>query len=281
VSIPYSSWIGREEIVTSGLDPWPAQALRATLGLERATTGAGQAPPETLPPLWSWLYFLEAASRDQIGLDGHAARGGFMPPINAPRRMFAGGALTFVRSLRLGVPAQQTRRVLKIEEKSGAAGPHVFVTIGLDHIQAGDVCVRETRDIVYLHPGVAADDAPATSVASATWSLDIEPDPVLLMRFSALTFNGHRIHYDLPYAQQLENYPERVVHGPLIAMLLAELVRLEGGAELAAFSFRARAPLFLGQSLNLRGEPDSVGGVALTAYSGGGRVIMTAKAQIA
>jgi 3-methylfumaryl-CoA hydratase len=277
VTNPYANWIGREAQVSSALDAWPARALRATLGLEPQADEVAS----TLPPLWSWLYFLDATARDSLGLDGHAAKGGFIPPIDLPRRMFAGGRLQFLRPLRLGAPAQQTRRILKVEQKAGSAGPLVFVTIGLDHVQDGALCVQEQRDIVYLNPGPANADAQPEPVPAAMWSLDVEPDAVLLMRFSALTFNGHRIHYDLPYARDVEGYPERVVHGPLIATLLAELVRLQGGASLTAFAFRARSPLFLGDTLRLRGDPDGQGGVALKAVSSSGRLIMTAEARLA
>lgn len=269
-------WIGRETRLESALDPWPAGALRATLGLD-----PGEAPPDALPPLWSWLYFLDVDPREEIGPDGHAARGGFMPPIAAPRRMFAGGRLEFHRPLRLGAPASQVRRILKVEEKAGSAGPLVFVTVGFDHVQDGELCVREARDIVYLHPGPPMTEPAPAPIPDAPLSLEATPDAVMLMRFSALTFNGHRIHYDLPYAREVEGYPERVVHGPLTAVLLAELARLKGGASLARFAFRARAPIFLGDTLHLRGQPEGDTGVALAAYSDAGRLVMSAQAELA
>jgi 3-methylfumaryl-CoA hydratase len=274
----YDAWIGREERASSTLDPWPPQALAATLGLEPQDA----APRDALPPLWSWLYFLDTPPRDALGRDGHAALGGFMPPVPAERRMFAGGRFRFLRPLRIGRPAEQVRRIDKIEAKTGGAGPMTFVTVAHDHIQDGELCVEERRDIVYLQsaPAQAAPPAPAP-VPDAPLSLEVTPDAVMLARYSALTFNGHRIHYDLPYARDVEGYPERVVHGPLVATVLAELARLKGGFALSAFAFRARSPLFLGDTLHLRGDPDDSGGVALKAYAASGRLIMTADAKLA
>ena len=272
------SWIGREERARSGLDPWPAKALRATLGLDSPEA----APHDALPPLWSWLYFLDTAPRDGIGRDGHAALGGFMPPVPAERRMFAGARLTFLRPLRIGRPADQVRRIDTVEAKTGGAGPMSFVTVAYDHFQDGELCVEERRDIVYLQsaPGTIA-LPPSAPIPDAPLSLEVTPDAVMLARYSALTFNGHRIHYDLPYARDVEGYPERVVHGPMVATLLAELARLKGGLALSAFAFRAHSPLFLGDTLHLRGGPDDGGGMALKAYAASGRPIMTANAKLA
>ena len=218
------------------------------------------------------------------GRDGHPALGGFMPPVPAERRMFAGGQSVFLRPLRIGRPAEQVRRIEKIEAKTGGAGPMILVTVAYDHIQDGELCLKERRDIVYLQsaPGpAAAAAAPENLVPAAAMSLDATPDAVMLARFSALTFNGHRIHYDLPYAQDVEGYPERVVHGPLTALMLAEMVRIQAGLRVTTFRFRARAPLYLGDGWRLRGTRDGVGAVSLTAYDGVGAQVMTASADVA
>ena len=260
------TWIGRRETVEAMLDPWPVKALRATLDLEPADA----APLETLPPLWHWLYFLETAPRSQIGVDGHPFRGAFMPPISLPRRMFAGGRSHYLSPLKLGRPASQSREILKIEPKTSGSGELVFVTVGYSYAQDGVVCVHEERDFVFLGPQPAAPPVTVEAPAPGAWRIALTPDPVLLFRFSALTFNGHRIHYDTVYAQAEENLPERVVHGPLTAILLAELARLRAGARLAEFEFRARKPFFVDQPMTLDGEAGEGGALVLNARSSGG-----------
>jgi 3-methylfumaryl-CoA hydratase len=271
-----TAWLGRRETVEANLDPWPAQALQASLDI----AGPDQAIGEDLPPLWHWLYFLEAAPRGRIGPDGHPQRGGFMPPIELPRRMFAGGRTKFLQPLKLGRPASLTREILKIESKTSGSGDLVFVTVGHDYAQGGASCLTEERDFVFLAPQPPAPPVPlAEPPPAGTWRIELTPDPVLLFRFSALTFNGHRIHYDTAYAQAEENLAERVVHGPLTAILLAELVRLKARRRITAFEFRARKPFFVGQAMTLDGEAAADGALALTARSVGGGW-MTARAEV-
>ncbi|QUD88838.1 hypothetical protein [Phenylobacterium montanum] len=270
-----SAWIGRRETTEAVLDPWPARALEASLDIARPDQAIG----EELPPLWHWLYFLEAAPRSQIGSDGHPRRGGFMPPIELPRRMFAGGRSRFERPLTLGRPASQTREILKVDHKTSGSGELIFVTVGHDYRQDGALCIHEERDFVYLAPQPAAPPPVAEPAQPGRWRIALTPDPVLLFRYSALTFNGHRIHYDEAYAQGEENLAERVVHGPLTATLLAELVRLEARRRVRAFEFRARRPFFVGQAMTVDGDLGDDGTVSLTARSEGGG-LMTAKAEV-
>jgi 3-methylfumaryl-CoA hydratase len=270
------TWVGRSETSEVRLDPWPANALQASLDLARPE----QAITEDLPPLWHWLYFLEAAPRSRIGSDGHPQRGGFMPPIDLPRRMFAGGRSRFERPLKLGQLAHQTREILKIERKTSGSGDLVFVTVGHDYEQDGVLCIREERDFVFLAPQPPSSAALAAiePPPAGQWRISLTPDPVLLFRFSALTFNGHRIHYDTAYAQVEENLAERVVHGPLTAILLAELVRLEAGKAVRRFEFRARKPFFVGQAMTVNGTLAADGDIELHAQSAGGG-LMTARAE--
>jgi 3-methylfumaryl-CoA hydratase len=271
----FEAWIGRAQSRDAAMDPWPAQALRATLGLEPEDD-------EALPCLWHWLYFLETAPRDRIGIDGHPQRGGFLPPIALPRRMFAGGRATVVKPLRLGRPATLTETILKVDQKRGGDDPLILMTLGFTYTQDDALCIREERDIVYLGGKPAPQAAQALQPLDDTrpWRAETTPDPVMLMRFSALTFNGHRIHYDADYAQREEGYPERVVHGPLTATLLAQLVSENAARPIAGFSFRAQSPLFVNAPLRLRAGPDEGGTATAVAYTPGGKPAMTASVTL-
>lgn len=258
------------------LPSWPAQALHATLDL------GGDPPPEQLPPLWHWLYFLDTAPRSRIGPDGHPEAGDFLPQVAQPRRMFAGATTRFLHPLQLERSAALTETVLDVQSKRGSQGEMTLVTVGFDYDQGGRRCIEEQRSYIYLPgagPGVAqeAEAAPAADIAPAPWALNLAADEVLLFRFSALTFNAHRIHYDLFYARSAEGYPRLVVHAPLTAILLAQLMCRHARHRCASFRFRATAPLFAGDLLRLRGVPDDDGAV-LTAYRPNGAAALRATA---
>jgi 3-methylfumaryl-CoA hydratase len=274
----FDDWIGRERRSRATLDPWRAQALSAVLDLPI------EPPGQSLPGLWHWLYFLETAPRSRIGPDGHPLKGDFLPPVVNPRRMFAGARTAYQQALQIGAPAELCERVSSISEKPGKAGDMTIVTVTYEYRQDGVLCVSEERDFIYLParpPGGAVEELTGelSPVDDASWQLDLDTDPVQLMRFSALTFNSHRIHYDAAYAREQEGYPALVVHGPLTAILLSEMCRQQAGAETAVFSFRALTPLFAGQTLRLRGEPDGRGGAELTAYTPAGKPAMKATAS--
>ncbi|MGR3502395.1 FAS1-like dehydratase domain-containing protein [Pseudaestuariivita sp.] len=237
--VELATWIGRTETRVDDLHPFPANALAATL--DRDDT---YAQGDALPPLWHWLHFLPVFKRSAAGYDGHAALGGFLPPVPLPRRMWAGSALEFHTPLRLGQTATKVSTIERISEKTGRSGPLVFVTVGHETSQAGRLAVRETHDIVYRAPPAPGAPLPEPPVASevSDFSREITPDPVLLFRYSALTFNGHRIHYDQPFATGSEGYPGLVVHGPLLATLLLDLVhRTLPAATVTSFRFKATA----------------------------------------
>ncbi len=200
------------------------------------------------PPLAHWAFFLPLAEDGELGTDGHPRRGGFLPAVSLPRRMFAGATIDFLGALALGEEAELVSRIIDVEAKTGASGELVFVEVERALIQAGAARVRERQTYVYRDAGAPTplpqpiDPAPAGEI----W----RPGTVNLFRFSAATFNSHRIHFDLPYAGDVEGYPALVVHGPFTAARLAGIA--ERGGSLARFRFRALAPLFLGQPIALR-----------------------------
>jgi 3-methylfumaryl-CoA hydratase len=277
----YDGWVGSTELVADELAHGPAVRLAATLDHGLPVPGAG----EPLPPLWHWLAFLPAAPRSGLGADGPPARGGFLPPVELPRRMFAGGRLAFPAPLLAGRPAVRRGEVVGVKERSGRSGDLVIVTVRYEVVQDGSPCVVEEQDLVYRGDGPtggAAGGPSGPEPAATPWHRVVPTDPVLLFRFSALTFNAHRIHYDAAYAREEEGYPGLVVHGPLTAILLAELVREHEARPLASFEFRAVAPLFGGDDVHLHGTPSPDGdAVALEARRPDGTVAMTATATLA
>jgi 3-methylfumaryl-CoA hydratase len=240
-----------------------------------------------LPPLWHWAYFWTAAPQSELGPDGHPARGGFLPPVPLPRRMWAGGRLTFAKPLQVELDATRNSQVANVSTKHGATGPLVFVTVRHELVQEGALCVTEEHDIVYRDLPQPGTPAPAPKMAppdsDAAWSRTITPDPVLLFRYSALTFNGHRIHYDRSYVTEVEGYPGLIVHGPLIATLLVDLLQRNlPQARMASFSFRAVGPLFDIEPFTVCGSPDADGHtVRLWARNMRGELAMQAEALLA
>ncbi len=254
------AWIGRSETLHDMAQPVPVAALAAALDHPPAPLAAGM----PLPPLWHWLYFLPIARQSEIGPDGHPRRGGFLPPVPLPRRMWAGSQLEFRAPLRLGDALQRQSSIVDVSGKSGRSGELVFVKVRheLRCNGAAEPALLEFHDIVYRDAQRPGDLPPAPQAApeGATWQRELQPDEVLLFRYSALTFNGHRIHYDRPYATQVEGYPGLVVHGPLIATLLLDLLRRHAPqAELATFRFKALRPTFDGRPMRVSGAPQADG----------------------
>ena len=277
--IDLQSWVGKTETLHDLIDPRTATALAATLDL--APPGPGCA----LPPLWHWTYFWSVAQQAQLGADGHPERGGFLPPIALPRRMWAGGRFQFNRALTVGMEASRTSRILSVTSKSGKSGDLAFVTVEHEIRCDGALCFTEEHDIVYrnMPPPGSVPAAPSAAPVNAAWEQSITPDPVLLFRYSALTFNGHRIHYDRSYVTDVEGYPGLIVHGPLIATLLLELLRKHlPQARLSTFNFRAVSPLFDTESFTVCGSPDADGTtVRLWAKNASGALAMQAEATLA
>lgn len=255
INIDYlRTWVGREQRVTDSLPLFPARALAAALD-HKQLPGDG----DVLPPTWHWLYFLDTPTATGTGSDGHPRKGGFLPPVPLPRRMWAAGSLNFNKTLRLAIPAEKVSTVRSVELKDGKSGTLVFVNLEHRLYQEGQLCISEEQNLVYraMPTGPAPLPAGETAAVNADWSRTLQPDPVLLFRFSALTYNGHRIHYDRDYAMREEYYPGLVVHGPLLATLLVDLVlREQPAAQISQFRFRAVRPAFDMNVLHLRGQCD-------------------------
>jgi len=271
-------WVGKTESASDQVTSHPIAALAATLDLDRAAPVA----QDLVPPLWHWLYFLETHRQSELSPDGHAKRGSFLPPVPLPRRMWAGGRFEFHRPLRVGEAFIRTSRIVEVREKTGRTGALVFVTVRHEIGNAGGIAVTEDQDLVYradAKPGLPA-PGPQTAPANARWERVIQPGDVLLFRYSALTFNSHRIHYDRRYATETEGYPGLVVHGPLVATLLLDLVRRQmPQADLARFEFRAVSPLFDTSPFKVCGKPENdEKTISLWAADAGGGLAMTAKA---
>jgi len=255
-----TDWIGRSETVTDTVAPTPYAALSAMLDRDP------QRPPvgTLLPALWHWLYFLPLHRQSEIGPDGHAKRGGFLPPVPLPRRMWAGSQFQFHSPLRVGDALMRTSTIHDVTEKSGRTGPLVFVKVRHEIRRDGeaDVALTEFHDIVYREAPSAEQPAtaPTTAPAISPWERKWVPDDVLLFRYSALTFNGHRIHYDRRYVTEVEGYPGLIVHGPMLATLLLDLLRHEKpDAAIARYEFKAVRPVFDINPFFVCGEPQADG----------------------
>lgn len=273
-------WAGKTETHSDQVTAAPIAALAATLDIEAPYPQVG----DLLRPLWHWLYFLPFARESELGPDGHPKRGGFLPPVELPRRMWAGGRVEFHRPLRVGESITRTSRIADVKFKEGRSGRLVFVLVRHEIAVAEEPVLTEEHDIVYRDERRAGDPEPAPQIApsDAAWERIVRPDDVLLFRYSALTFNGHRIHYDRRYATQVEGYPGLVVHGPLIATLLVELVRSNLPAAIVThFEFRAVSPIFDTGSFSVCGKTEDDGTtVRLWAKNSMGALAMTATAKI-
>jgi len=273
-----TDWIGRSQTARQRIDAWPVQAMSATLDRNDTPAEDGMA----LPPGWHWMFFNPTAPAHEIGVDGHPERGGFLPPVPLPRRMWAGGRLTFHRPLAIGRTVERQSRIDDVKIKHGRSGRLVFVTVRHVIVDQDGPCVEEAQDIVFRDPpDQSAPAQPVAAPASGPWRRAISPDPVLLFRYSALTFNGHRIHYDRPYVTGVEGYPGLIVHGPLIATLLLDLVRRQAPERaLARFSFRAVSPLFDTAPFTVNGAPD-IGSAKLWAANDSGGLAMDGTVEFA
>lgn len=275
-------WIGTTETVTDRIATAPPRGLAATLDRHQVP-----AEGDALPPLWHWLYFLETPPASRLGGDGHPDRGDFLPPVELPRRMWAGSRLQFHQPLRIGESARKTSRIANVVEKQGRSGQLVIVTV--EHTVHGEsgLAITDEVDIAYREApktdSQTAAPEPVKPPGDAQWSHSITPDPTLLFRYSALTFNTHRIHYDYPYTTEVEGYPGLVVHGPLTLTLLTEAFASEHPQRrIASLTMRALRPLFHGTPFHLQGRLSDDGGQAeLWTLDGDGGMTMQATAELA
>jgi itaconyl-CoA hydratase/mesaconyl-C4 CoA hydratase len=258
-----ADWIGSSETVVDNLDVGHAGRIAATLGEVAPKVG------EPLLPLWQWAFFITPVGMDGVGLDGHPSRGGFLPPADNRNRMWAGGRVTFNQPLRVGIPAERRSTVINVKEKTGRTGALLFVTVRHQFYQEGVLAIEEEQDIVYRDPTppklVGTEPAPESQ-----WSEPVNPSEVLLFRYSAVTFNGHRIHYDYPYVTQTEGYPGLVVHGPLIATsMLTAFCHAHPSARLQHFSYRGLRPLIAPTPFSVAGRMTETGEAELWAEQDG------------
>ncbi len=272
-------WIGRQQTLRDTATLFPVAALAATLDRDDKPPAAGDA----LPPLWHWLYFLPTARQSELGPDGHPKRGGFLPPVPLPRRMWAGGRFSFLQPLRLGEAITRVSTIRDVSMKQGRSGTLIFVVVRHEVSGADGLALTEEHDIVYREAAAPGEAPPAPPIApaSAAWQRDIKVDDVLLFRYSALTFNGHRIHYDRRYVTTEEGYPGLVVHGPLLATLLLDLLRRHHDGVLKSFKFRALSPTYDTTPFAVCGQPGADGAVALWARHRSGVLAMQAEAVVA
>jgi 3-methylfumaryl-CoA hydratase len=273
------SWIGRQETLADTVTRFPVAALSATLDRDDPPPRAG----DPLPPLWHWLYFLPVVRQSLLGQDGHPARGGFLPPVPLPRRMWAGGRFTFHQPLRVDEKISRTSFVQDVTMKQGRNGALCFVLVRHEISGENGLALVEEHDIVYRDMPAPGEPQPTPRPVreDAVWQRDIVPDEPMLFRYSALTFNSHRIHYDRRYVTETEGYPGLIVHGPLIASLLLDLLRRNTSAGVMTFRFRAVSPLFDAVRFSVHGVPDGSGGVALWARNASGHLAMEAEATLA
>ena len=269
----YDEFVGRSQTATDEVSPRLMAGLAATLGVD---------VPAALPPLWHWMLFQDWVPPDRIGPDGHPKRGGFLPPVHdLPRRMWAGGRVRFLGALKISEVVRRISTVERVQEKQGGAGRLVFVTV--KHVIEGPAgpAIEEEQDIVYRGmEGAAVKPASAVTDRLAPGeglSATVRPDPVLLFRYSALTGNGHRIHYDMDYVRTVEGYPGLIVHGPLQATWLAGLL---ADRPLRSFAFRGQRPAFHDRALALEARLD-VDGAQLRSLDEDGAICMQAEAVFA
>jgi 3-methylfumaryl-CoA hydratase len=272
-------WIGRSESLQDMATVVPLRALSATLDRDDPIDIGTE-----VPPCWHWLYFLPLHRQSEIGPDGHAKRGGFLPPVPLPRRMWAGSRFEFLVPVRAGQAISRTSSIADVRLKEGRTGSLVFVKVLHEISAEGQAAIREEHDIVYRDMSQPGDPIPDQVLApsNADWTRVITPDDVLLFRYSALTFNGHRIHYDRRYVTEVEGYTGLIVHGPLIATLLLDLLRRQlPGARVYRFSFRAMNPIFDIAPFSLCGRLEGEKTVKLWAVTPDGHLAMDAVAELA
>lgn len=277
--IKLEQWIGRNETVDDIIALTPVRALAATFNRQTEISDNSQ-----LPALWHWLYFLDTAAQQDLAADGHPQRGGFLPPITLPRRMWAGSQLQFHLPIHIGDLLTRSSTIHSIKEKTGHSGKLVFVKIQHEITRDGQHCITESQDIVFREaakPG-ASSVTGELAESESEFQLRFQADSRLLFRYSALTFNAHRIHYDTPYVKEIEGYPGLIVHGPLLATMMLELLWQNlPEVQLNAFEFKALRPIFDGQVSTIRAtSPDNEGNIRLWVADHEGALCMQGEANI-
>ena len=275
----FPGWTPKVDSCTEIISPTSVNRLAATLDEAEPDYGDG----DNLPPLWHWIFFIKPVPHAGLGRDGHPQRGGFLPPVQLPRRMFAGMKTDFLHPLIIGHEAERESEVIDVKEKNGASGPLIFIRVLTKIKQKGRLCIMDEQEIVYREMGAPLTlpetkhlpEPPANS-----WSQEMIADAAMLFRFSAMTFNGHKIHYDRTYAATEEGYPALVVHAPLLAMLLLQLVRRNTGKRVRRFEYRAMAPLFDGQPFQLSAVEEGTDSVNMRVLRADGKTAARARCVV-
>jgi 3-methylfumaryl-CoA hydratase len=264
-------WIGRTNEASDVVTAQLVRGLRATLFMEIGTPKPGDAAPLTT----HWCLAQPVYPMSELGPDGHPARGGFLPPVPLPRRMWAGGELEFFEPLRVGDEATRTSRISDVTMKTGSTGVLCFVSVEHVIATARGIAIRERQDIVYRDvSAAAAPSKPAPPPPVAKHRESHMADPVLLFRYSALTFNGHRIHYDRDYVTKVEGYPGLIFHGPMQAAFIVELAaKLHGGTAPKKLVYRGVQPLFEGSEFSVNAN-ETNGGMELWTANAAGQPTM-------
>ena len=274
----FTPWVGKRQTGKDIISPVQVRQMAATLNDAARMEQPDCAP---LPAGWHWLYFNPLEIQSRLGPDGHPARGDFLPPVALERRMWAGSRLAWQRAFEVGMTVEKVSEILKISHKTGRSGDMVFVTVAHRYSDAQGVILEEEQDIVYRDKPSAEETAALQSlgekIRDGQHSFErqgqhveaVQPDPVMLYRYSAATFNGHRIHYDVDYARTVEGYPGLVVHGPLLATLLLTFAqtRVAPGRFISAFEFKALRPTFDLSSFHLHASPADGPGEVLNIWS--------------
>lgn len=245
-------WVGKAHSDRDVLSSRHARLMAATIGVPQSEIVQGS----TLPPLWHWLYFLSGEPSAALGRDGHPARGGFLPPVTLPNRMWAGGQLEFHASVPLDVAVEKRSTVVSVDHKVGRSGELVFVKVEHQLLHDNTKILTEYHDIVYKGASGTGSASASGDMPVAQHSRRVKPDSTMLFRYSALTFNGHRIHYDADYCRDVEGYPNLVIHGPLNATLLAGFAQEVSGRPLKQFRYRGLKPAILGNELSINAAQD-------------------------
>lgn len=275
---PYADYPGRTRRINETIGPYPVRAMRALLDLPPLASATG----DTLPPLWHWLYFLEPARQSQLGSDGHPERGNFLPPVPLPRRMWAAGELSFRQPLRIGHTVNRQSTIRRIEHKQGRSGALTFVHLSHEYRSDYTLLMEEQQTLVFRAAQEAGAQIPVVHEVppDADFSRPFVADATLLFRYSALTFNAHRIHFDRDYARDEEHYPDLVVHGPLLATKMIQLLQeARPGLRLASFRFRALAPAFAQRPMTIAGRALAAGQWHLWVADANGGLCMDATAM--
>ena len=272
----FPGWRPQVERCTEIITPAQVNRLAAVLDEPAPDYEEG----DRLPLLWHWVFFIKPVPHSGLGRDGHPKRGGFLPPVTLPRRLFAGMKTEFLHPLIIGLEAERESEVIDITEKSGTSGDLVFVRIRNSIRQQGNLCVVEEQEIVYQDKGapvVLPEVKPFPEPAANSWTKELIVDAEMLFSFSAVTFNSHRIHYDRTYAATEEGYPALVVHAPLVAMLLLQLLKDNTDKTVRQFEYRALAPLFDDQPVRLTVVTEGVDTITMQAQRSDGKIAARAR----